>query len=59
MAGAADAERALAEALPLARQLRNDALVAEILNHQGDALSYTVATSRARGRNTHRRRPWR
>jgi eukaryotic-like serine/threonine-protein kinase len=36
----ADAERALAEALPLARQLRNDALVAEILNHQGDALYY-------------------
>ena len=36
----ADAQQALAEALPLARQLRNDSLIAEILNHQGDSLYY-------------------
>jgi eukaryotic-like serine/threonine-protein kinase len=38
---AADAQRVLDEALPLARELKNDALVAEILNYQGDARYYT------------------
>jgi len=37
---AAEAQQVLAEALPLARQQRNDGLIAEILNHQGDALYY-------------------
>ena len=33
-------EHVLAEALPLARELGNDGLIAEILNDQGDALYY-------------------
>jgi serine/threonine protein kinase/tetratricopeptide (TPR) repeat protein len=36
----ADAQKILAEALPLARQLKNDELIARILNNQGDAFYY-------------------
>jgi tetratricopeptide (TPR) repeat protein len=36
----ADAQKILEEALPLARELKNDELIARILNNQGDAFYY-------------------
>jgi tetratricopeptide (TPR) repeat protein/TolB-like protein len=45
---AAEADRSLAEALALARELKNDSLAAQTVNNQGDAAYYRGDTGTAR-----------